>query len=132
MTTTEVKQQIHEFDARIAELLKDNNHVIQEGNERQLQDWDDYTEDNDENFAVTFLAKSFRTQRETTSSAYPTPPPRHWLPSTAVQILSLITVTTKVPGEGVLLSPGNPEGHCTNVMQRVNMTESRATQKTSL
>jgi hypothetical protein len=54
MTTTEVKQRIHEFDERIAQLLKDDNHVIQECNERQLQDWDDYTDDNDENFAMTF------------------------------------------------------------------------------
>jgi hypothetical protein len=54
MTTTEVKQRIHEFDERIAQLLKDDNHVIQQGNERQLQDWDDYTDNNDENFAMTF------------------------------------------------------------------------------
>ncbi len=54
MTTDEVKQHINEFDTRIAELLKDDNHVIQEGNERQLQDWDDYTDDNDVDFAKTF------------------------------------------------------------------------------
>ena len=54
-TTTEVKQRIQEFDERIAELLKDDNHVIREGNERQLQDWDDYTDlDNDGDFARTF------------------------------------------------------------------------------
>jgi hypothetical protein len=34
---------------------KATNHVIlQEGNERQLQDWDDCTDDKDENFAKTF------------------------------------------------------------------------------
>jgi hypothetical protein len=54
MTTVEVKQRINEFDARIAELLKEDNHVIQEGNKRQLQDWDDYTDDKDEDFAKTF------------------------------------------------------------------------------
>ena len=54
MTTTEVKQRIHECDARIADLLQDDNHVIQEGNKRQLQDRDDYTENNNENFAKTF------------------------------------------------------------------------------
>ena len=37
---TEVKQRSQEFDERIRELLKDDDHVIQEGNERQLQDWD--------------------------------------------------------------------------------------------
>ena len=51
LSTTEVKQRCQEFDERIKELLKDDNHVIQDGNERQLQDWDDYTEDNDADFA---------------------------------------------------------------------------------
>jgi hypothetical protein len=51
---TEVKQRSQEFDKRIRELLKDVDHVIQEGNERQLQYWDNYTEDNDEDFAKEF------------------------------------------------------------------------------
>jgi hypothetical protein len=51
---TEVKQRSQEFDERIRELLKDDDHVIQDGNERQLQDWDNYTEDKDEDFAKEF------------------------------------------------------------------------------
>jgi hypothetical protein len=53
-STTEVKQRCQEFDEHIRDLLKDDNHIIQEGNERQLQDWDEYTEDNDEDFAKEF------------------------------------------------------------------------------
>jgi hypothetical protein len=39
-----------------------------------------------------------------------------------------LTIPSVTPGEGVLLFPGNPEGDDANVMQRVNMTKSRATQ----
>ncbi len=53
-STMEVKQRSQEFDEHIRELLIDDNHIIQDGNERQLQDWDDFTEDNDENFAKEF------------------------------------------------------------------------------
>ncbi len=35
---------------------------------------------------------------------------------------------TVSPGEGVLLSPGNPERHCDYVTRRITMTKSRATQ----
>ena len=54
MTTTEVKQRRQEYDERIKEIMNDANHVVHEDNERQLQDWDDYTEDNDEDFAKEF------------------------------------------------------------------------------
>ena len=36
--------------------------------------------------------------------------------------------STVAPGEGVLLSPGNPEGHCDYVTGCSTMTKSRATQ----
>lgn len=43
-----------EFDERIRELLKDQNHVIQGEGDRQLQDWDEYTEDPDQEFVDDF------------------------------------------------------------------------------
>ena len=52
LMTDEVKQRCKEFDERITELLKDENRVIQGDDlDRQLQNWDDYTEDNDKAFA---------------------------------------------------------------------------------
>jgi hypothetical protein len=56
--TTEVKQRCEEYNARIAELLKDENHVIHGGEdqERQLQDWDDYTDGHDGDFVERFNA----------------------------------------------------------------------------
>jgi hypothetical protein len=48
-------------------------------------------------------------------------------PSSAVSSANSLTIPVVNPGEGVLLSLGNPEGHCANVMQHVTMTESRAT-----
>ena len=50
----EVKQQMKEFDERIRELLKDQNHVIQGEGDRQLQDWNEYTEDPDQAFVDDF------------------------------------------------------------------------------
>ncbi|KAI2504020.1 Reverse transcriptase (RNA-dependent DNA polymerase) [Fragilaria crotonensis] len=52
--TDEVKQRMKEFDERIKELLKDQNHVIQGEGERQLQDWNEYTDDPDQAFADEF------------------------------------------------------------------------------
>lgn len=52
--TDEVKQRMKEFDERIRELLKDHNHVIQGDGDRQLQDWNDYTEDPDQAFVDDF------------------------------------------------------------------------------
>jgi hypothetical protein len=51
--TTEVKQRCKEYDERIGEILRDDNHAIPEGgdHERQLQDWDDYTAENNGDFA---------------------------------------------------------------------------------
>ena len=56
--TDDVKRRCEEYDTRIADLLKDANHVIHEGGdpERQLQDWDEYTELNDDEFANDFYA----------------------------------------------------------------------------
>jgi hypothetical protein len=52
--TDEVKQRMTEFDERIRELLKDQNHVIQGEGEGQLQDWDDYTDNTDQAFIDDF------------------------------------------------------------------------------
>ena len=55
LTTTEVKQRCSDYDAHIKELLKDEDHVILADDEdRALQDWDDYTEVHDPNFANEF------------------------------------------------------------------------------
>ena len=55
LQTNEVRQRCKEYDERINELLKDENHiVIPEEEERALQDWDEYTEDNDPDFADEF------------------------------------------------------------------------------
>jgi hypothetical protein len=53
--TTEVKQRCAAYDERVKEILKDANHVIIADQEhRVLQDWDDYTEVNDPDFANEF------------------------------------------------------------------------------
>ncbi|KAI2502091.1 Reverse transcriptase (RNA-dependent DNA polymerase) [Fragilaria crotonensis] len=54
-------------------------------------------------------------------------------PCTTVHIPSAnsLTITSVDPGEGVLLSPGNPESHRACVTQCPTMTESRATQISS-
>ena len=51
--THEVKQRCMEYDKQLADIMKDDNHTIKEQqDERQLQDWDDYTEDNHTEFAT--------------------------------------------------------------------------------
>ncbi|KAI2506896.1 hypothetical protein MHU86_7488 [Fragilaria crotonensis] len=52
--TDEVRQRMKEFDANIRELLKDQNHVLQGDGERQLQDWEEYTDDVDQAFLDDF------------------------------------------------------------------------------
>jgi hypothetical protein len=54
--TTEVKQRCKQNDERIADLLKDKNHVIHgdENQERQLPDWDDFTAGDDGEFIERF------------------------------------------------------------------------------
>ena len=55
LQTNEVKQRCTEYDVRIKELLKNEDHVIlADDEERTLQDWDDYTEDNDPEFAEEY------------------------------------------------------------------------------
>ena len=52
--TTEVKQRMKEFDERIRELLRDQNHVINGDGDRQLQDWDEYNDDTNQEFIDDF------------------------------------------------------------------------------
>ncbi len=49
--TTEVRERCTQYIERIKDLLNDANHLIQGEGVRQLQDWDDYTLDEDEDFA---------------------------------------------------------------------------------
>ena len=51
LTTTEVKQRLNEYDECIKELLKDNNLVVPDNDERFVQDWDDHTGLDNEDFA---------------------------------------------------------------------------------
>ena len=62
---------------------------------------------------------------ECLADSAPTPP-------TAAPSANSLTIPFVSPGEGVLLSPGNPEGHCDYVTRRVTMPEPRATQIVSL
>jgi Mg2+ and Co2+ transporter CorA len=48
LATIEVKDRCKDYNERIKELMHDDNHVIQDEGERQLQDWDDYTDNQDE------------------------------------------------------------------------------------
>ena len=51
----ELKQQCMEYDKQLADIMKDDNHTMREQqDERQLQDWDDHTEDNHTEFAAQF------------------------------------------------------------------------------
>ena len=55
--TCEVKQRCMEYDKRLTDIIKDDNHTIEEQqDERQLQEWDGYTEDNHTEFATQFNA----------------------------------------------------------------------------
>ena len=55
LSTVEVRQRCDEYTNRITDLLKDDNHILQgDHGERQLQDWDDYTEDNDAAFSKEY------------------------------------------------------------------------------
>ena len=47
----EVNESMKEYSERIKALMKDENHVIHGNGERQLQDWDDFTDDHDEAFS---------------------------------------------------------------------------------
>ena len=52
--TTEVKERMKSYSERISTILKDDNHIIQGEGRRQLQDWDDYTIEDDHDFADKF------------------------------------------------------------------------------
>jgi hypothetical protein len=51
LTTMEVKQRMNEYDESIKELLKDNNLVVPDNDEQVVQDWDNHTGLDDEDFA---------------------------------------------------------------------------------
>ena len=53
--THEVKQRCMVYEKQLSDIMKDDNHTIREQqDERQLQDWDDYTEENHTEFAAQF------------------------------------------------------------------------------
>jgi hypothetical protein len=53
--TDEVRERCKEYNERIKTLMRDENHVIPEAeDERQLQDWDDYTDAPDDAFEEEF------------------------------------------------------------------------------
>ena len=52
--TDEVKQRCIEYDKRVNELLKDANHIIPQGDDIQLQDWNDYPIEDDPDFVDEF------------------------------------------------------------------------------
>ena len=52
--TAEVKDRMTRYNERVSTVLKDANHVIQGEGERQLQDWDNYTLEDDPDFAEEF------------------------------------------------------------------------------
>jgi Reverse transcriptase (RNA-dependent DNA polymerase) len=54
LTTVEVRQRAKEYDEHIKELLKDNDLVVPDDDERVLQDWNDYTDLDDEDCAREF------------------------------------------------------------------------------
>ncbi len=60
--TNEVKEQCKEYDKRIKTLMHEDNHMIQSDGERQLQDWDEYTDVQDEVFNNKFNS-AVRTRR---------------------------------------------------------------------
>jgi hypothetical protein len=52
LATAEVKERSKEYNNRVNDLLKEDNHIIQGNeNEMQLQDWDGYTDDGEDEFA---------------------------------------------------------------------------------
>ena len=53
-STDEAKQRMKEFDERIRDLMKDKNHITRDDGERQLQDWDEYTDNVDQQFIDEF------------------------------------------------------------------------------
>ena len=52
--TNETKERCKEYNDRIKALLHDDNHVVHGDGERQLQDWDEYTDVQDEAFNDEF------------------------------------------------------------------------------
>ncbi len=54
LCTNEVKERCKEYDERIKTLMHEENHMIQSDGERQLQDWDEHTDLQDEVFNDEF------------------------------------------------------------------------------
>ncbi len=54
--TDEVKARCKEFTERITDLLKDDQHIIAQDGERQVQDWNEFTETDDPEFREEFQA----------------------------------------------------------------------------
>ena len=55
LQTNEVKQRCTQYDVRIKERLKNEDHaILADDDEQTLQDWDDYTEDNDPEFTEEY------------------------------------------------------------------------------
>ena len=48
--TNEVKERMKEYSEQIKALMNNENHIIHGDGEKQLQDWDDYTDDHDDAF----------------------------------------------------------------------------------
>jgi hypothetical protein len=54
LSTDEVKAKCKEYDQRITDLLKDENHVIHQDGDLQLQDWNEFPIEDDPDFIEEF------------------------------------------------------------------------------
>ena len=54
MLTVEVHQQCQSYDMRVAELMRDANHIIPHGDDTILQDWNDFPIEDDPDFIKEF------------------------------------------------------------------------------
>ena len=54
LSTDEVKTKCKEYDQRITDLLKDENHVIHQDGDLQLQDWNEFPIEDDPDFIEEF------------------------------------------------------------------------------
>jgi hypothetical protein len=54
LATDDLKARCKEYTERITAILKDDQDAVDQDGERQIQDWDDYTEINDQDFRAAF------------------------------------------------------------------------------
>lgn len=54
LSTDEVKDKCKEYDQRITDLLKDENHIIHQDGDLQLQDWNEFPIEDDPDFIEEF------------------------------------------------------------------------------